>query len=145
MSRIGDLGRAGPEEKQRPKDGIRTPESIVCDISVGNQKRCHGHGNKKQGGRVKISSFTIECMAELTIGVCEDPGWSLEISSQGRLGALYSSLAALTALFSSPEEAAFGFTIFLRSLSSSATLAARLVMSAISSLLGLMSPRLACN
>ena len=84
-------------------------------------------------------------MAELTVGVREPSDLSFEISSQGRLGALYSSLVALVVHFSSPEEGAFGFTIFLRSLSSWATLAARFVISAISSLVGLISARLVCS
>jgi len=111
MSGVCDLRQVGEGDRKRE-------ESTIGHNSVGNQKRCHGHGNKKQEGHVNTSSFTIEWTAQLTVGVCEGSGWSLEISSQGRLGALYSSLVALTAPFSSPEEVAFGFTIFLRSLSS---------------------------
>ena len=66
---------------------------------------------------VNVLGFTTKRITELTVGVCEDSGWSFEISSYGHLGTLHSLLMALTAPFSSPEEAEFGFTILLRSLS----------------------------
>ena len=116
MSRVWSLRPVETGENSGPNGGDRE-RSVVGHSSIGNQKRCHRRENEKRGGRVKISGFTTEQMTELTVRVCEDSGWSFEISSQGRFDALHSLLVALTVPFSSPEEAEFGFTIFLRSLS----------------------------